>query len=118
MTIAPVDLAHATGPTGPALTDRAYLVLVARWRRARPRRDFGAWADDAILAALADAVRPSAWLACSSCETITAHAHVADEADELSGQVARIWRCGCGALRQFGAVELSGEPAADEDVAA
>ena len=61
MTLAPIDLAHAGD-----LTDRAYLLLVARWRRARPRRDFAAWVEAEILAAL-----DRAFLACAPCAAVT-----------------------------------------------
>lgn len=98
-----VDLAHVPG----ALTDRAYLLLAARWRRARPRQSFGAWAEAQLLAALDRAAVERSRLLCLTCATVTDHAHEADVPDELARQVARMWRCSaCDSVRQCGALEL------------
>lgn len=103
MTLAPVDLAHVAG----ALTDRAYLLTIARWRRSRPRREVGSWMEAAILAALDRAEQEHATLRCATCEAFTRHGHEADVRDEPARQLVRLWRCGaCGSVRQCGAVEL------------
>lgn len=89
------------------LTDRAYLRIMAAWRRSRPRREVGAWFEAAILAMLERAARVTATLHCATCEGFRVHAHAGDVADELAGQAVRMWRCdGCGSVRQFGAIRL------------
>lgn len=98
-----IDFAHEPG----ILTDRAYLLAIARWRRSRPRREVGAWMEAAILAALDRAELEHATLRCSTCETFTRHGHEADVRDELARQLVRLWRCSAyGSVRQCGAVEL------------
>lgn len=102
MTLAPIDLAHCG-----ALTDRAYLVLVARWRRARPRRDFAAWVEAEILAALA-----RVYLACAACAAVTPHALAGEAEEPLLSRVTRSWRCArCQAVRLQVVRELEAEAA-------
>lgn len=94
------------------LDDRAYCMIVAAARRARPRVS-----PRTMLERVIDAIanpRETAVLWCSSCDRPTHHVHEADARTPMThgDHVSPMWSCrACGYRRQFGGGLVIKEPA-------